>query len=95
MSRLVAPDGGVRGVDIKTERGTYKYNPDKKGIINVDNPRHARQMMAEGFFEASLMGPASNPDAKGFTCVECGFGSWFRKCSRCGYETETIKRDGD
>jgi hypothetical protein len=95
MSRLVAPDGGVRGVDIKTERGTYKYNPDKKGIINVDNPRHARQMKAEGFFEASLMGPITNRDIIGFTCIECGFGSFIRKCSWFGHKNGTTERDGE
>lgn len=95
MSRLIASDGGVRGVDITTERGTYKYNPDRKGVINVENPNHARQLKAEGFFEASLMGPATNGAALGFTCIECGFGSWFRKCSRCGHENGTPERDGE
>ena len=96
MARLIAPDGGVKGVDVRTERGVRKYNPDKKGVINVDNPRHAAQMKAEGFFEASLMGPATNGENLGFTCTECGFGSWFRKCSRCGHESKSnIAKDGD
>lgn len=96
MARLVASDKGARGVDIKTERGVYRYNPDKKGIINVENPKHAAQMKSEGFFEASLMGPATNGSALGFTCSECGFGSWFRKCSRCGHENKSpIPKDGD
>jgi hypothetical protein len=95
MARLVASDGGVRGVDITTERGTKKYDPDKKGIIHVDNPRHAKQLKAEGFFEASLMGPITNSSSIGFTCVECGFGSFFRKCSRCGHTNETPERDGE
>jgi len=30
MSRLVGPTG-VRGVDVTTERGTRKYNTNKKG----------------------------------------------------------------
>lgn len=96
MARLIASDGGVRGVDVRTERGVRSYNPDKKGVINVDNPRHAAQMKAEGFFEASLMGAVTNRDNLGFTCSECGFGSWFRKCSRCGHENESpIARDGE
>lgn len=94
MARLVAPDGGVRGVDVKTERGTYKYNPTRSGIINVENSKHAAQMKAEGFFEASLMGP-TNDTTLGFTCIECGFGSWFRKCSRCGHENGIPERDGE
>jgi DNA-directed RNA polymerase subunit RPC12/RpoP len=52
-------------------------------------------MKAEGFFEASL-NPYDKGDAqRGFTCVECGFGSWFRKCSRCGHENGTPERDGE
>ena len=50
MGRLLASDGGVRGVDITTERGTRSYNPDKKGVITVDNPTHAKRLKAEGFF---------------------------------------------
>jgi len=94
MGRLLASDGGVRGVDITTERGTRSYNPDKKGVITVDNPTHAKRLKAEGFFEASLMGPTTNENL-GFTCIECGFGSWFRKCSRCGHENGTPDRDGE
>ena len=51
-------------------------------------------MKAEGFFEASLMGPTTDTNM-GFTCVECGFGSWFRKCGRCGHQNETPERDGE
>jgi hypothetical protein len=95
MSRLIAPDGGVRGVDITTESGTRSYNPDRHGVITVENANHARQMKAEGFFEASLMGPTTRNDLLGFNCVECGFGSWFRVCSRCGHENGTPERDGE
>ena len=95
MTRLIASDGGVKGVDITTPSGVRSYNPDRKGVINVDNPKHAKQMKAEGFFEASLMGPITNSDTIGFNCVECGFGSFFRKCSRCGHENGTPQRDGE
>ncbi len=90
MGRWVAPDKGVR----ETVVGNYTYRPDKKGIYNVDNVGAERAMKAEGFFEASLMGPTTNASV-GFTCVECGFGSWFRKCSRCGHENGTPERDGE
>jgi hypothetical protein len=93
MARLIAPQG-VQGIDVRTPRGVKKYDRDKQGIINVDNPAHIRQMKSEGMFEASLMG--ANTDRQlGFTCSECGFGSWFRKCSRCGHENESpVQRDG-
>lgn len=90
MGKWVAPDKGVR----ETVVGAYTYRPDKKGIYNVDNVAAERAMKAEGFFEASLMGPTTNA-SMGFTCVECGFGSWFRKCGRCGHENGTPERDGE
>jgi hypothetical protein len=52
-------------------------------------------MKAEGYFEASL-NPYSQGDRKrGFTCVECGFDGWFRKCGRCGVEAMDTPRDGE
>ena len=91
MGRYVAPDKGVK----ETVIGSKTYRPDKGGIYNVDSPRHARAMQAEGYFKASL-NPYSEGDRKrGFTCVQCGFGGWFRKCGRCGHEDEAPKTDGD
>ena len=90
MGRWVAPDKGVK----ETVVGAYTYRPDKGGIYNVDSPSAERAMKAEGFFEASLMGPTTDTKM-GFTCVECGFGSWFRKCGRCGHQNGTPERDGE
>lgn len=95
MTRLVASDKGVRGIDVQTPNGTHSYNTDRKGIINVENPKHVAQMKSEGFFEASLMGPTTNGSVIGYTCVECGFGSFFRKCGRCGTENKDTLRDGE
>jgi hypothetical protein len=95
VGRLLASDGGVKGVDITTERGVRSYNPDKKGVITVDNPTHAKRLKAEGFFEASLMGPTVGGESLGYTCIECGFGSWFALCSRCGHNNSTTPRDGE
>lgn len=78
--RMVAPDKGVREIDVTTERGTSRYRPDRGGIYNVENSNHAKQMQHEGFFQASLMGPAVKA---GFDC-KCGFAGWFSVCSRCG-----------
>jgi hypothetical protein len=90
MGRWVAPDKGVK----ETVVGAYTYRPDKGGIYNVDSPSAERAMKAEGFFEASLMGATTDTNM-GFTCVECGFGSWFRKCGRCGHQNGTPERDGE
>jgi len=79
----------------ETVIGGKSYYADRQGIYNVENASHAKAMKAEGFFEASL-NPYSEGDRKrGFTCVECGFEGWFRKCGRCGIESNEIPRDGE
>lgn len=83
MARLVPRDGAVREVDVRTERGKTRYRAEKGGLMNVDNPKHIAQMKAEGFIEASLMGSSQNTAGLGYTCEKCGFGSWFKECSRC------------
>ena len=91
MGRYVAPDRGVR----ETVIGGKKYNPDRSGIYNVDNPRHAAAMKREGFFEASLNPYSEGDRGRGFSCVQCGFNGWFRKCGRCGHEATNTQRDGE
>jgi hypothetical protein len=91
MPRIVAPDKGVK----ETVVGGKTYSVDKKGIYNVESPSAIRAMKAEGFFEASLNPYSSGDRARGFTCVECGFDGWFRKCGRCGHESNAIQTDGD
>ena len=91
MGKMIPPQG-LREVSVQTERGTKVYKADRSGLINVDNPKHAAQMKAEGLGVASAGGIA---DTEGFPCSQCGFGSYFRKCSRCGHESERIMKDGD
>jgi hypothetical protein len=91
MGKMIPPQG-LREVAVKTERGTKVYRADRSGLIHVDNPKHAAQMKAEGLGVASAGGVA---DTEGFPCSECGFGSYFKKCSRCGHENERIMKDGD
>lgn len=83
MARLIPSDRGAREVVIRTERRATKYK-SHNGVYEVDNPNHAAQMKSEGFIEASLSGTAAS--GGGYPCGNCGFGSWFRKCSRCGHE---------
>ena len=88
--RMVAPDRGVR----ETQIGNRLYKPSKQGIYTVSNS-DAKAMKAEGFIEASLMG-ATRDHNLGYTCNECGFGSWFKKCGRCGHESSSeTNKDGD
>lgn len=83
MGKLVAPDGHMVGVDVKTSRGTIEYKADKTGTMTVENPSHAKQLLKEGFINSNLMGATSGSKG-GFDCANCGFGSWFAICSRCG-----------
>jgi hypothetical protein len=80
--KMIAPDKGVR----QTEIGGTRYDVNKQGVYEVDNNQHVQAMKREGFIEGSLMGATIGK--KGFNCKNCGFGSWFRKCSRCGMENE-------
>jgi hypothetical protein len=91
MARWVAPDKGVK----ETVIGGQSYFTDRKGIYTVENASHQRAMKAEGFFEAALNPISSDDRLRGFTCVECGFEGWFRKCGRCGIESNEIPRDGE
>jgi hypothetical protein len=81
MAKLVGPTG-VRGIDVTTERGKQSYNADKSGFINVENPKHARQAKAEGFFEAAAY---SGMATQGYPCTGCGFNSVFKAytCWKC------------
>ena len=87
MAKWIAPQG-VKEVAVRTESGTKVYRQDKSGGFNVENPKHARQMKEEGFFQANAMGVIRHDI--GFPCKNCGFGSLFKKCSRCGTENERM-----
>ena len=91
MGRYVAPGRGVKETVINGK----SYFPDRGGIYNVESPRAAKAMKAEGFFEASLNPYSAGDQQRGFTCVECGFDGWFRKCGRCGFVAQDIPRDGE
>lgn len=93
MTKIIPPDRGVK----ETVVGGKSYYQNRSGSIEVTNPKHVKAMKAEGFFEASLMGATTN-QSLGYTCSECGFGSWFRKCGRCGHEPSAENkppRDGE
>lgn len=83
MARLCLPDGAVRGVDMEGARtGAHmgSYTPGRDGTVTVDNPRHIQALRELGAFPANLGGRTGG----GFRCTDCSFGSFFKKCSRCG-----------
>lgn len=82
MARLCLPDSAVRGVDVQGARlgTTTSYNTGRDGTVTVDNPRHEKALRELGAFPANLGGRTSG----GYTCTDCGFGSFFKACGRCG-----------
>ena len=90
MTRIIPPQG-LREIGIKTKRGTKVLRTGKDGLFHVNDLKLAKQLKAEGLGIASTSGAIIGD---GFPCVACGFGSWFKKCSRCGHENERIERDG-
>lgn len=80
--KLVPENPGNKEVVVSTEKRRVKYSANRGGVYEVDNTNHAKQMLENGFIMASLMGTKNNH--LGFVCSNCGFGSWFKKCSRCG-----------
>ena len=88
MAKLVAPDKGVRGVDVEKPDGSKRsYDIAKDGTITVDNARDAAQLKREGFFEAS---GASFGHVDGYPCIGCGFDSVFKAydCPKCGVKND-------
>jgi hypothetical protein len=47
MPKMIPPTG-LKEIAVKTERGTKLYKADRSGLINVDNPKNAKQMLHEG-----------------------------------------------
>lgn len=81
--KVVAPAKAVAEVDGLSGR---RYQA-RDGIYDMA-PRDARALIKIGGFVPSLSGTTSR--TTGYRC-ECGFGSYFTTCSRCG---GTTRREG-
>jgi hypothetical protein len=75
----VVLDRGCREIDGLSGR-TYAA---PNGVFDVE-PRDAKGIVAIGGAVCSLAGTTRR--RQGYRCVECGFGSFFRTCGRCGGE---------
>lgn len=85
--KVVAPAKGCKQVDGLTGR---RYTA-RDGVYDM-HPRDARALIAEGGFAPSLTGATAR--SLGRRCRDCGFGSFFRRCGRCGGICEKEGRDG-
>ena len=82
--KVVAPAKACHQVDGLSGR-RYKA---RDGIYEMTD-RDGKALVQAGGFLPSLAGAASS--RTGFRCEACGFGSFFRRCSRCG---GTCEREG-
>lgn len=79
LMKVCAPDGAVREVDGLTGR-RYK---SRDGAYEM-HPADAAKLVAIGGFVPSMAGHAAR--TVGYRCGKCRFGSYFRRCGRCGGE---------
>jgi hypothetical protein len=81
-TRMCMPDNACRGISVEGAQtgGTTHYSGH---IVDVDNPRHVRALRSMGAFVASATGARATG---GYACLNCGFQSYFKACSRCGGE---------
>jgi len=81
MSKIIGPKG-MRELSVKTERGERVLRAGKDGMFNVSDPKLIKKLKAEGLGEASASGAFGG--VSGYPCKKCGFGSFFKQCSKCG-----------
>ena len=82
MKRVVSPDHRLREAD--SVYPGLRYTPDKGGVFTVTD-RDAKGLVEYGGFIQPDMGMGRRRE--GYRCQDCGFGSWFRRCSRCGADS--------
>jgi len=95
MARLVPRDGFAKEVEIKRQSGSKVLRAGRDGMYRVDNPKDVAALKAEGFTEGNLALHTTGDGDRGYNCTNCGFGSWFKLCSKCGHESSAPKTDGD
>lgn len=81
MTKFFGPKG-MNEIGINTSKGERVLRRGKDGMFEVNNPKLAKKLKSEGLGEATTSG--SFASVNGYTCNKCGFGSFFKKCSKCG-----------
>ena len=80
MTKMIGPKG-MKELSVTTKRGRKVMRAGKDGLFEVNDSKLAKKLKDEGLGVASLGGVST---AGGYPCKQCGFSSWFKKCSRCG-----------
>ena len=83
MTKMFGPKG-MRELGINTSRGERVLQAGKDGLFNITDPKLVKKLKSEGLGIASASGVLENPSQVGYTCKSCGFGSFFKKCGKCG-----------
>lgn len=89
MRRVAAPDGACREVD---GLSGLRYRATGGGMFEMTD-RDAKKLVELGGFvpdQGGVIAAYANGKPVGFRCT-CGFGSYFRTCSRCGGECEKAR----
>src|SRR5258707_689323 len=86
-TRVCPPDGKAVQIDV----GNRRYAMNKGAMLTSDSD--AKRIVAEGGFIPGT-GMADIAAGRGYRCGECGFGSWFRTCGRCGANCDKEASDG-
>lgn len=81
MKRVCGPSEGL--VQIDTPQGR-RLDRQRDGTFHLSD-RNAKALVKEGGFIVPDMGVATSPE-QGYRCVDCGFGTWFTTCGKCGGE---------
>jgi len=76
-------DRAVSGVSVSgaITGHTREIPRDKDGFYVPQSKADEKALQQSGFAKASASGVAV---VKGYDCSNCGFGSFFAKCSKCG-----------
>ena len=83
MTKFIGPKG-MQSLSVTTSRGKRVLNRGKDGLFEVNDPKLKKKLKDEGLGVASASGTFERPSEIGYTCSKCGFGSFFKKCGKCG-----------
>jgi len=83
MTKMIPPKG-MTSISVDTRHGKKSKFVGKDGLLDIKDPKLVKKLKEEGLGVASASGVIQNISAVGFPCKACGFGSFFKKCSKCG-----------
>jgi hypothetical protein len=83
MTKMIPPKG-MTSISIDTPRGQKSKYVGKDGLLDIKDPKLVRKLKDEGLGVASSSGVIQHISSVGYNCKKCGFGSFFKKCGKCG-----------